>query len=190
MTMTRFVILAALICALGIAAALYFFMSELFTSTASPRLSAASAAFETSELHTVPPLQNEYRNDEFRFSLSMPEGFTMQEFQEEDSAAKSIVFQDTKGDGIQILVTPFPSDIRVLTADDVRADIPDMQVTNEQVVEIGDEYKGVAFLSDNDTFGGASREVWFVFRSNLYQISTYARLDSLLQAMFATWQFY
>lgn len=38
--------------------------------------------------------------------------------------------------------------------------------------------------------GGASHEVWFVFRENLYQISTCARLDNLLQEMFSTWSFF
>jgi len=65
-----------------------------------------------------------------------------------------------------------------------------MQVTGVQPVEIGDDYTGVAFRSDNPAFGGASREVWFVFHGNLYQISTYEHLDSLLQTMFSTWKFF
>jgi hypothetical protein len=58
-----------------------------------------------------------------------------------------------------------------------------------QLVEVGPNYVGLAFKSDNQAFDGASREVWFVFRGNLYQISTYAWLDPLLQAIFKTWQF-
>ena len=126
----------------------------------------------------------------FRFSLGLPEGFAAQEFKEEGSAGKSVVLQDAKGNGIQILVTPFPEDLRVLTAERVQADIPDMKITDVRPVEIGAEHTGIAFMSDNEAFGGASREVWFVFRGNLYQISTYARLDTLLKSMFATWKFY
>ena len=148
------------------------------------------AAAEAAAPYEVPPIQDEYKNDEFRFSLGLPEGFAAQEFKEEGSAGKSVVLQDAKGNGIQILITPYPDDTKIITADDVRADIPDMKVTDDQVVEIGNDYRGVAFMSDNEAFDGASREVWFVFRGNLYQISTYARLDSLLQSMFATWKFF
>ena len=140
--------------------------------------------------YTGSPLTKEYTNNTYRFSLSMPEDFSAQELPATDSGGMTVVLQDSKGNGIQILVTPYPDDLRSLTADDVRADIPDMKVTDEQSVEIGPDNTGVAFKSDNDAFGGASREVWFVFRGNLYQISTYARLDSLLQTMFGTWKFF
>ncbi len=44
-------------------------------------------------------------------------------------------------------------------------------------------------MSDNPAFAGASREVWFVFNTNLYQISTYTEFDELLKGLFGTWQF-
>lgn len=135
------------------------------------------------------PLADEYRNDTFKFSLSMPEGFRAQELPQDENGAHTIVLQNDKGEGIQIYITPYPEDPKSVTAGDVRSAIPDMQVTEDQVVQIGANYQGVAFKSDNDAFEGDSREVWFVFRGNLYQISTYARLDGLLQAMFGTWKF-
>ena|SRR3989344_3664108 len=140
--------------------------------------------------YTGAPLTKEYKNDTYRFSLSIPDDFSAQELPADDTGARTVALQDAKGNGIQILITPYPDDTKVITADDVRSSIPDMKVTDDQVVEIGNDYRGVAFKSDNDAFGGASREVWFVFRGNLYQISTYARLDALLQAIFGTWKFY
>jgi hypothetical protein len=117
----------------------------------------------------------------------------------------TILLQDQKGDGIQILVTPY-DDVKVFTADMIRTAIPDMQISDVQTLEIGDpstssgqvSYKGVAFKSDNEAFGGDSREVWFVYpecnrgvcHPQLYQISTYARLDPLLKSLFATWEFF
>ena len=71
----------------------------------------------------------------------------------------------------------------------IEKDIPDLLITDAQTVEIGDNYKGLAFKSDNSAFGGASREVWFVFRNNLYQISTYEKFDELLKKVFSTWVF-
>src|SRR3989344_1245770 len=130
------------------------------------------------------PMREEYRNEQYGFSLTMPEGFTAREVED------SIVLEDSSANGIQIMITPIDEDIPALTVERIKADIPDMQISDEQVVEVGSSRTGLAFRSDNEAFGGASREVWFVFRGNLYQISTYDRLDPLLQAIFQTWQFF
>lgn len=135
------------------------------------------------------PLQANYENKTFKFSLRMPDGFSAQELPIDDTGANTVVLQNEKGEGIQIRISPF-DDIPVLTADMIRSDIPDMKISDEEAVTIGPGHTGIAFLSDNEAFEGASREVWFVFRGNLYQISTYARLDTLLKAMFATWKFF
>jgi hypothetical protein len=152
----------------------------------SPRFVGAVATVESN--YVVPELDNNYRNDEYKFSLRMPEGFTAAELPEDENGGKAITFQDSQGNGIQVYVLPFSGDTQTLTADMIRRDIPDMQVESVQEVEIGNN-RGVAFLSDNEAYGGKSREVWFIFRGNLYQISTYAHLDNLLQTMIATWKF-
>jgi len=130
------------------------------------------------------PMGEEYRNEQYGFSLRLPQGFTAREVED------SIVLEDQTGNGIQIIITPLDEDIPTLTKNRIQQDIPDMQISDEQVVEVGASRKGLAFRSDNEAFGGASREVWFVFRGNLYQISTYERLDPLLKAVFQTWQFF
>lgn len=147
------------------------------------------ASFESGESYQGAPLSADYKNETFRFSLDTPEGFTAGELPPDESGGTAIVLQNEKGEGIQIYIVP-GSEQNVLTAEDIRASIPDMEVSSPEVVEIGNQYKGVAFLSDNSAFGGASREVWFYYKGNLYQISTYLRLDALLKAMFLTWRFY
>lgn len=139
--------------------------------------------------YTGAPLQANYENKTYSFSLRMPSGFTAQELPTDESGADIVILQNQKGEGIQIRVSPF-EDIRALTADMVRENIPDMQISETESVAIGSDYTGVAFISDNEAFEGESREVWFVYTGNLYQISTYARLDTLLKAMFATWKFF
>jgi hypothetical protein len=134
-----------------------------------------------------------YTNPAFGFSLTMPDGYKASEIPPDPSTgsgqvATTILLQNKNGDGIQILVTPH-QDVKALTASMIQQDIPDMKITDAQEVDIGDSYTGVAFRSDNAAFGGDSREVWFIFHGNLYQISTYARLDPILKAIFATWKF-
>ena len=159
----------------------------LFNLGIKPSLEASSQG-EASTPFTE-PLTKTYKNEAFRFSLMMPDGFSATELPPDASGASQVILQDSKGDGIQVTITPSAEDQKTLTADDIRSSLPDMEVSEVQNVDIG-EYHGVAFLSDNQAFSGASREVWFYFRGNLYQVSTYARLDGLLKAMFATWKFY
>lgn len=139
--------------------------------------------------YTGAPLSADYKNTRFGFALKLPDGFTASELPQDEQGGTAVVLQDAKGDGIQIYVVPADGGSTVLTADDIRSALPDLQVSDPEVVEIGTKHKGVAFRSDNDAYGGDSREVWFYFRGNLYQISTYARLDGLLKAMFSTWSF-
>jgi hypothetical protein len=180
--MKKTLTLAGVVILVGGGAATYLFVSK--PSHVPAQQVVASAA----EPYVVPVLENHYTNDTYHFSVEMPAQFSAQE--EDDATSKTILLQDESGNGIQILVSPYDSSVKTLTADDIRASIPDLHIRDDQVLEIGDDYRGVAFKSDNEAFGGDSREVWFVFRGNLYQISTYARLDGLLKAMFATWKFF
>lgn len=143
--------------------------------------------------YVVPTLSKDYVNQTYGFALKMPEDFAPQEVAAQDGfEGTTILLQNTKGDGIQIVISPFDEDTGsgyALSQERILKDIPDMKMSDVQPVEVGQNYKGLAFKSDNDAFGGSSRAVWFVFKGNLYQINTYERLDNLLQAMFGTWQF-
>lgn len=145
-----------------------------------------SRAGHSSAPYVVPALSKPYTNSKHHFSLMLPDDFTVSE--SSIDGKDTVVFQNSKSEGIQITISPY-DDIKVLTADMIEKELPDMKVSDAEPVEIGMYNKGVAFKSDNDAFDGASREVWFVFDSKLYQISTYERFDKLLQKMFETWRF-
>jgi len=133
-----------------------------------------------------------YNSPNYHFSFRYPEGYTASAFGDflpDGTEASTIVVQDASNlQGFQIRISPFDEDID-MTEERIRKDIPDLEIREAQVVELGTERTGLAFLSDNEAYGGASREVWFVFRGNFYQISTYASLDALLQQVLQTWQF-
>lgn len=135
------------------------------------------------EPFVVPPMGEQYTNETYGFSATLPQGFAAREME------GMVILENQTGEGIQIAITPTDEDIPSLSAERIQVDIPDMAVREPQIVEIGESRTGLAFKSDNEAFNGASREVWFVFRGNLYQISTYEYLDPLLQAIFQTWQF-
>jgi hypothetical protein len=176
----NYLVAGACVVVAGIVMALWYL--DTFNLGAKGQSASAAAPY------VVPPIQETYTNVALGFSLGLPDGFTAQE-SEEENGVKTVVLQDSEGNGIQILATPLKEDIPHLSIERVKRDIPDMKVSDVQSVEIGENRTGVAFMSDNEAFGGASREVWFTFRGHLYQISTYARLDELLQSMFASWTF-
>ena len=129
-----------------------------------------------------------YTNAKYGFSFRHPENFTVTEIPLEGSTA--VIVQDvTNSIGVQIVITETGESDVDITADMVKAELPNVKVADEQEVNIGVGRKGVAFVSNNEQFGGDSREVWFFFRGNMYQISTYAELDKYLQGIFATWEF-
>lgn len=178
--MKKLVITAAVLLAAAACAYILFFHA------------APASPGEALPPYTVPALSKDYKNDAYDFSLKMPADFSASEIQSEDSGGATVILQDQAGNGIQIVISPFDEDTGqayILTQERILQDVPDMTITDAQVLEVGDKYKGLAFKSDNEAFGGASREVWFVFRGNLYQISTYERLDDLLKQVFQTWQF-
>lgn len=151
--------------------------------------SQAPAPTQPPAITTVDPatLTQTYTHPEDHFSFKYPEGYTTSDIK--DDTGETLVVQNSKGQGIQIHIQPIDEDVKVIDADKVKADVPDIAVINPQEVEIGNSNKGVAFQSDNPAFGGESREVWFAFNKNFYQISTYMAYDPLLQAIFQTWQF-
>jgi hypothetical protein len=181
------IILALIVIAVGGFAFMAFKDSKTSFTNTFPNPASSSSS-------TVSALKSggAYANNKYNFSVNLPEGFSAREIASNelggDSQSESVVFENGKGEGIQIVITPF-DDIKVLTADMIKADIPDMKIDQVQTVDVGQNYKGIAFISNAPEFGGSSREVWFVFKGNLYQISTYTKFDTLLQQIFSTWQF-
>ncbi len=139
---------------------------------------------------SVPPLSQKYRNESLRLSFSYPEGYTVREVGGKEGGTILIENSTDSHRGIQIAVSPYTDRDTTITAERVMNDIPDMQVDDAQQVNLGVAGEGVAFKSDNEDFGGDSREAWFIVAGHLYQISTYAEYDEVLKAIMGTWSFF
>lgn len=178
-------ILAALILVVVLGAWLYWGAKP---PAAAPAIGGAGDTASTTAQTPVPALDQSYSDSEFNFSFSYPSGYQVAENQDPASGGKAVLIQDQSGDGIQVLITPDPSDTDITPAE-IQIDVPDMTVTNPQPINLGTGAIGTAFQSNNPSFNGDSREAWFVYEGNLYQVSTYATDDNLLRAIFATWKF-
>lgn len=144
--------------------------------------------------YVMPKLSKIYSDTDYGFSLNVPEDFSMRKVVID--GITTIVFENIKNEGIQMNISKFDErelkvvrGIKIFDKEHIQNSLLDMQILEDQPVEIGSGYRGLAFKSNTDAFDGASREVWFVFRGNLYQISTYDRFDELLKEMFVTWNF-
>jgi hypothetical protein len=123
------------------------------------------------------------------FSFKYPASFTVQVVPQD--SGEVILVQDIKTSiGAQIVITPFEGGDIDITPELIRESVPDMEVSDPQEVLIGVNRKGLAFKSDNESFGGKSRDVWFVYKGKLYQITTYEELDEFLKGVFSTWSFH
>jgi hypothetical protein len=125
------------------------------------------------------------------FSFKYPKDYSVSSIPAEEG--EIILVQNIKTSiGVQILISDYEGSNNILTADDISASIPGLEIKEPQELLIGingKDGKGVAFLSNNESFGGKSREVWFPYKGKLYQISTYTDLDEFLKGVFSTWAF-
>lgn len=175
--------------------AIFYILYSIFSGKGSETSNESSRSLTSS---SEDQYAQTYSDETYHFSFKYPEGFTVTVVplavsEVEPSVGKGggetiLVESSDKKIGIQMLISPYGSDVDITEAM-IRSDIPNMKVSDVQTVEIGPNRKGLAFMSDNSAFGGASREVWFVFNGNLYQISTYAEFDELLKGLFGTWTF-
>lgn len=129
-----------------------------------------------------------YRSEAHKFSVKYPEGLEASSFADESLGADVITIADpASGQGMQIIITPFDENIAVLTAERIKQDVPDLIIRDPQEVILGSSGKGVAFLdAEDDT---ANRQIWFIARQSLYQITAPVSSDTLVQKMLNNWVF-
>ena len=193
---------------LAVAFGAYFLWGRQGGQTAAHDLSVSTTTASRgdaspSDIGLMPPvsadsLTQTYTDSTYGFTFKYPKGYTATSVPNQDSSGATILVQSAEQggasspSGFEIIISPFGEEMSVLTVDRIKQDLPDMTINSPQDVVLGDgpsAGKGVAFLSDSPDFNGNSRNVWFIYKKNLYQITTYALDDPLLQAVLNTWQF-
>lgn len=134
----------------------------------------------------------EYKHTVLGFSFNYSKDYSISSFGNFfDSNGETILLQNTGGvQGLQILVTPFDEDIS-LTAKRIKKDLPSLSVVNEKEIQIGGgdiKVQAVTFESSNNLSTGKSIEGWFVYRKNLYQISSSEISKDLFEKVISTWK--
>lgn len=135
----------------------------------------------------------EYKHGLLGFGFKYPNEYTISSFGNfYDSNGETILLQnEDKSRGLQVLITPFDEDIS-LTQKRIKKDLPSLSVLEAVETEIGSDGKKVAvvtFKSTNNLSSGKSLEAWFIYRNNLYQVSSLEASKALFDQLIKTWIF-
>lgn len=136
-----------------------------------------------SESEPIPDGFDQYRNPRFHFSLIYPE--TLRVVDEVVGGALLVTFQDEEGRGFQIYA--FAYNEPTISAERFRKDIPS-GVMKEPVEVLVAGVPAQMFFS-TDASLGETREVWFIHKGVLYEVTTYKELDAWLSEIMRTWKF-
>lgn len=136
----------------------------------------------------IGPLTQRYQNNDYHFSLNYPKGFltTQQNFQDQ-TGSQILLYAPKMKQGFQITIYSF-DEPGPLTKERILMDIPDIEITNETTIVIGNNIPTLAFESTDEVVG-KTYDVWFVSKGYMYQIETYQTFKDQLLAILATWKF-
>lgn len=130
-----------------------------------------------------------YESEKYSFSFKYPSNFSVDELSVKDGSGDIILVQEKSGEiGFQVFISQF-DETGSLTPERIKRDLPNITIENPQNVILSDGIVALIFISSDPTIG-ETREVWFVKGGYLYQVSTFAYLDSWLAGVMSTWRFY
>ena len=92
--------------------------------------------------------------------------------------------------GFQVYITPYEPEepVSVITPQIINRDVPGTVVEDPQVAVLGDGTEALLFWGNADGIG-KTREVWIIHDGYLYEITTYAHLDTWLAHLMTSWRF-
>jgi hypothetical protein len=134
---------------------------------------------------TPPAGLKEYRNEFYRFEMFYPDDLTPTVHDESGSAA-TITFQNADHSrSFQVFIVPY-GDPKI-SKERFKTDLPSGIIDQPSNITVGGEPATEFYSTDSKV--GDTREVWFVGRGFLYEITTYKELSDLLQPIVDSWMF-
>ena len=140
-----------------------------------------------STLHTASSVEKLYQTQRFHFSLLYPDSLQVQEqISPEGTLTVGFENKDARDPrGFQVYVQPY--DLTEVTPARFQADEPSGVYKDPQSVTI-DGASGEAFYSVDANLGD-TREVWFINKGLLYEVTTPKPLEAWFRDILGTWQF-
>ncbi len=145
-------------------------------------------------------LNKTYTNAAYGFALKMPADFSAYPpgaSPNRDATGaptgQAIVLKDTRGAAVQIVVTPDgrADSTDILTAEDIEQLAPYYDLSQAEPIQIAPGVIGTTFVdTEHPAYGSSTANVWFAYRSNLYEVIADAKDGALFKSMIATWTFF
>lgn len=127
----------------------------------------------------------EFKSNNYNFSLFYPDGLSVEEY-DEGGGASTITFQNIdSGLGFQIFIVPYYED--KITDERFYRDVPSGVRENLENKDVDGAM--AAFFDSQNVLLGQTKEVWFINDGFLYEVSTIKDLESWLLEIMETWQF-
>ncbi len=170
---------------LAVAGAAVFFYTntEALDTTTTTSTSLTNLPSSYFEPRLSPPGFKEYRSYKHDFSLFYPEGLVVKEYNE-GGGASTITFANNER-GFQLFIVPHTDS--QISPERFMADVPSGVREGEVTTKV-DGVEAVKFWSE-DAALGATREVWFIHRGFLFEVTTLRPLDLWLEQILSTWKF-
>ena len=144
-----------------------------------------AVAPSTLKVRSAPAGQKEYASATYKFSVFYPQELAATEYSEA-IGGRTISFENADGSkGFQIYITPYGSS--QIPQSRILYDTHNTATTPQEVV-LADGTHALIFFSQGGALG-KMREVWFVHGNYLFEVTTYADLDSWLSQIMHSWEF-
>ncbi len=124
-----------------------------------------------------------YRNDTYHFSVGIPKTYTVSEF---PSGYFYVNFSHA-ADSVQLTLTPWPDNGSMLTTESVVDQYP--YAAGAEPFTVAPGVIGLA-MHNNPVDPAAISDVWFAYKSNLYQFYSFGRGSEELLPMMHTIELY
>ncbi|MBA3732857.1 hypothetical protein H0W91_00590 [Patescibacteria group bacterium] len=137
---------------------------------------------------TVTPEQSlEYQSEKYHFKLNYPSNLKIKEYVE-TNGNHTVSFESLPGtneEGFEIYIVNYNEN--KVTTERFNLDEPS-GIMGEPKNVLVDGVKGSMYFGKNSVMGD-TREVWFINKGFLYEVTTYKVLDEWLQGIMQTWKF-
>lgn len=126
-----------------------------------------------------------YLHPTYNFSLLVPEEMTIQNYKEK-GGAQTVTFETPDANpprDFQIYIVPYNEE--QITSSQIAKDTHGTAIGEPQEVILGGNVRGIIFESENQTLGRL-REVWFLMKGRLFEVTTTAGNDEWLAEILST----
>lgn len=138
--------------------------------------------------YVTPGQRTYYTHEDRPFVFEIPKGFYIEEYGVGSREPEILLTDGDKKPRILIRMSPADGSATTFSVDEIRRNVPSIEITDPQQIAIAPSASGIIFTSTSEEWGRSS-EIWFVYRGTLYRVTAALELAPLQKAIISTWRF-